>query len=1062
MIYGIEDNNIEGLKFEKNKINQKVKDSHIFIKKSEYSFSKNNNKGRRLSRIELAFMINFLISISSMRVILSQTNPISYIKLIINKKGDDIKIYETCNNCNFPNGVIINDKEISSTARTQSLTEATNIIKLKWDCYKDSMYSLFYNCIDIEEIDFSDFHCTKMGMTSLFMGCKSLTSVKFTTRINVMEAGNMFSGCSKLKSLDISKLDFSKVENMYNMFRDCSSLVSLILPNLNKTIATRMDHLFSGCSSLTSLNLSNFDTSSATTMKGMFCNCSSLTSLDLSSFITNNVTRVNEMFYNCSKLEYINLKNARINISNSLVYYYGIFNYTPGNLVIFSYDETWLKILSACKIYINCLYDPYTNYEFPIYEKSENEGNNDENICKICDPIFDSFIYLYKRNNTIYCEYNNKTNSKHDTNLIISNSLISIQNEMDNNDSYNNNPKNINELIRKKINELILMENKTSIDLGFDAEDNLNNILITLTTTKNQRNNENNNRTSIDLKQCEYLLKSINNISNSSFLYIIKLDIFGEMKIPFVEYEIYYPLYNKEELIMLDVSICKNKNMKIDISIPVQISEKIEMYNPKDYYYNNKCSKTTSNKGTDITLKDRRDNYINNNMSLCETDCELIEYNYTTNKSKCSCDIKIKIPLIQEIRFNKDKLLKSFIDVKNIANIELMNCYKIAFNDLSRNCGFYIFIFVFISFFACLIIFYMKSLFVIINYIDQIVKVKNGLQEKNSSDLNISVNKDKKMLITDLENKITKKRKSKNKKRKKELNMSDIKSNKSNITNKSNKSNKSSKIINYMKKVNFPPKKKKKGRNKKNVSFKENNEDKLNNEVLKYKDNELNSLKYEEALMFDKRSCFEYYFSLLKAKHLLIFSFYIYNNDYNSKVIKIFLFFFTFSIHLTINAMFFNDDTMHDIYIKEGSYNFIYQIPQIIYSSLLSSSLNILIQYLSLSEKKILEIKEAKNSEISEDKIIKEKTGLKIKFALFFIISFILLFLLMFYIVCFCGVYENTQKHLIKDTVISFVLSLIYPFGINLAPCIFRIPALKAKNKDKECLYKFSQIIQIF
>jgi hypothetical protein len=42
---------------------------------------------------------------------------------------------------------------------------------------------------------------------------------------------------------------------------------------------------------------------------------------------------------------------------------------------------------------------------------------------------------------------------------------------------------------------------------------------------------------------------------------------------------------------------------------------------------------------------------------------------------------------------------------------------------------------------------------------------------------------------------------------------------------------------------------------------------------------------------------------------------------------------------------------------------------------------------------------------------------------------------------------------------ISFGLSMIYPFGLNLLPGIFRIPALKAENKDKELLYKFSQII---
>ena len=60
-----------------------------------------------------------------------------------------------------------------------------------------------------------------------------------------------------------------------------------------------------------------------------------------------------------------------------------------------------------------------------------------------------------------------------------------------------------------------------------------------------------------------------------------------------------------------------------------------------------------------------------------------------------------------------------------------------------------------------------------------------------------------------------------------------------------------------------------------------------------------------------------------------------------------------------------------------------------------------------------------------------------------------------------CSVYTNTQIHLIKDTIISFGLSLLYPLGICLLPGMFRIPALRTPKKNKECVYKFSKIIQI-
>ena len=47
-----------------------------------------------------------------------------------------------------------------------------------------------------------------------------------------------------------------------------------------------------------------------------------------------------------------------------------------------------------------------------------------------------------------------------------------------------------------------------------------------------------------------------------------------------------------------------------------------------------------------------------------------------------------------------------------------------------------------------------------------------------------------------------------------------------------------------------------------------------------FTDYELNILTYEEAKINDKRTFLQYYISLIKTKHLLVFSFYP-NNDNN-------------------------------------------------------------------------------------------------------------------------------------------------------------------------------------
>ena len=61
----------------------------------------------------------------------------------------------------------------------------------------------------------------------------------------------------------------------------------------------------------------------------------------------------------------------------------------------------------------------------------------------------------------------------------------------------------------------------------------------------------------------------------------------------------------------------------------------------------------------------------------------------------------------------------------------------------------------------------------------------------------------------------------------------------------------------------------------------------------------LNDLEYSEASKNDKRSFFEYYLSLLKEKHTLLFSF-CRKNDYNSRIIKILLFIYLFFYYIFI------------------------------------------------------------------------------------------------------------------------------------------------------------------
>ena len=887
----------------------------------------------------------------------------------------------------------------------------------------------------------------------------------------ITDCNGMFDECIGFTEMDLSEFDTSKVTDMSGMFRECTSLTYLDLSNFNTSLVTSMSEMFKECTSLTTINLSSFNTSKVNIMSNMFSYCKNLTSLDLSHFDTSKISYLKEMFFNCTKLQYINLQKAKLRTIDDEYLNY-IFDQTSQYLIFCSNETQIIKKFSDRIQIVNCTNN---NIEFQCYRKRLNRMiYNNDTLCEFCGKNY----YSYNNESSTNCiqikeedyHFNNSNKNTYNAyetdNTYINHESSNIIKESHHSDyifNSNNSDKseyNKTEIIMNIIESLINNFNITKTNMFEDEEEEESKMLILLTSTYNQKNKEYNNRTTVDLKECENELKENYNISYNDSLYMIIIEVKEEgMKIPKVEYMVYYPLKNYK-LKLLNLSICKNK--KAEISIPVSLTEDINMHNQSSDYYNNICSKAKSESGTDISIKDRKKIFIDENLTLCEENCDLIEYNYTTERAKCSCFIKIKFPLIDEIKIDKNKLYESFTDINNIANIKFLKCYKnvLKFKNLLKNYGFFIFISIFIMYVINIILFYSKYYFILQSQIYEISKAKKELKDtkitQDENNINTSDKENNKISeINHLEKKSfpPKKKEGRNIDQKNNIILNCIDINNM-VFNSGNK------IIKRKKKRQ---KKKKKKIRSINLNLSEKNKQ-LNiikyKEIMNYNSTELNSLLYKKAIINDKRSFTEYYFSLLKSGNLLLFAFYCKNNDYNSQIIKYFLFFFFFAVHFTINTLFFNDNTMHQIYEDKGSFNLIYQIPQILYSSLISAVINTLIKYLSLTEKNILDFKrEKKVNEIDNitNKLLK---ALKIKFILFFILTILLLSFFQFYVSCFCGIYINTQLHLIKDSVTSFALSLIYPFGIYLVPSIFRILSLRAEKKDKECMYKFSQLLQ--
>ena len=116
-----------------------------------------------------------------------------------------------------------------------------------------------------------------------------------------------------------------------------------------------------------------------------------------------------------------------------------------------------------------------------------------------------------------------------------------------------------------------------------------------------------------------------------------KIDVIQEgMKIPKIEFDVYYIL-NETNLAKVNLSYCINT--KIVISVPAQINEHLDMLNASSGYYNDLCYTTTSESGTDITLNDRKKDFIEKNKTLCQENCVFSEYIYEIQKANCLCEV---------------------------------------------------------------------------------------------------------------------------------------------------------------------------------------------------------------------------------------------------------------------------------------------------------------------------------------------------------------------------------------------------------------------------------------
>ena len=1064
--------------------NYKNKKKYLIIKTKPRNYIKANLN----CILNILLIVNSFFPISNNSYILI---PLSFIsEITIKIKGNGPQPIINTEHLGRPNKISLKGKPINSTYNDNyeyiNITDGNEYtIQMTWD-HVTKVFKAFEGLSNITEIDLSNLNAGN----------------------NITEMADTFKDCTSLKSVNLLNLDTSKVTNMGHLFSNCISLTSLDLSGFITSNVNYMDHMFDNCTLLTSLKLSNFNTEKVINITNMFRNCHSLTSLNLSNFHIAGNDNISSMFIGCEKLEYLNLNNTTILENPKHLVIQNIIRNTTKNIVIciniegqnetyeqlededkdcvsFDCSENW--ILKKKKIFASndsCVDDCLFSYENKCYDECPNGTVYNKITCVknltriICEPrefflghcknifrnleekeTFKKNILSAVKNGSLSDlissqVYNGSYMIIDDDKEIYLISTLTNQKDLENMTSINfsecekrlrNDTDDKEIYVISNITNQIDLENVTSFNFSESEKILRNNIddneLYLMSPSTNQIDYE--NGTSINSGDANILK---NDSYENEELYIFRIDhIMEGYNIPIIEYVIF-----SEKGVFLNLEKCNN--IYSQYFIPISINEdNLYKHDPSSDYYNDECNKFTSEDGTDVTIYDRKNDYNENHLSLCEANCIFKGYNSSISIAECECKTRSNLYSIDD--FIKNDFSAKIENEQKLTNLNLIKCYNLlkSSKDLKTNSGFISLALIIMLFIIVMIIFCAKGYNNLKNKIDKVISIKfkpvKTVKRNNTRTLFDRVNTTRNI------------RKNAPIKRDNPVNKLNILKNSKrpnyNINNKNKTNNKGSKTFNKQLTTNNT----------------QNNQE-VKNFLKTTNDYELNNLPYSLALKYDKREFCEYYFSLIRTKQLIFFSFCNFD-DYNSGVVKKFIFFLSFALHYTINALFFTDKVMHQIYQDGGKYNIIFQLPFITYSAIISTViLRIMLITLVLTEKSVIEIKNQKSKLSAENKKKKALKCVIIKFAIFFAINLILLVIFWFYLACFNALYANTQIALIINTAISLAMSCIYPFIINIIPAFFRTDILKNKpnkkikisisdKKDSEYAYKISQWLQL-
>ena len=626
----------------------------------------------------------------------------------------------------------------------------------------------------------------------------------------------------------------------------------------------------------------------------------------------------------------------------------------------------------------------------------------------------------------------------------------------------------------------------------------------------------------IDFGSCYLKVQGKYNISNSLLVAIIDKKS-NKKNNPITSYSFYNPTTGekldsetvcKEEVIIVkeNIKAILNDSVSDMKSILFLTEQNINVFNLSSEFYTDLCYHFESPNNKDVALNDRLLVYYPN-ITLCDSGCQNTGVNLTAMTAICECKYKeMTEEEMEESILIYEFAINEVYNILNQINLSVMACYKDIFDyNYFIKCtgGLILLCLIFIQLVNC-IIYYMISFFSVKKYIYNITD--NYLLYLNKSPLY-------KPIINNINQEDKDKDKDKDKEKEKEKENKKSSNNKNFPPKKNpsgedagidiyhnNKKLNNSKIkkINNHKKVlktqdGFEDKnnskiilcgqklftKKKRAKSNSNitniklekslVSFKShektntnpltNNPNFLNKNNKnpsfydQYLSTHINEMRFNEALVNDKRLFFDYLWDKLKRKQSFL-ELLLVDDPIKPKTLKVLLLILDIEVCFVINAMFINEEYVSKLFRSTEEENFFSFLPRsinrFIYSIIASLLVSYMIGCIFIEERRLKSIFRYEHNNVYAIKyeinsVMKE---MKWRYNIFIIITAVISLFSWYYISCFNNIYPHMKVEWIKSSVFIILLVHIIYIIVTLVETLLRFISFEIKS---EKLYKASQ-----